>query len=120
MAVSTGIDIVQVSRIKNLIEKQGDVFIKRIFSEEEIRYCLSKARSEESFAARFAAKEAFYKAYAGAAKIFSMNELEIISREGAPELKIAWKEKNLEEPKSMSVSLSHEKEYAIAIVLIEI
>lgn len=62
MIVGTGIDIAEVPRITNAIERYGDRFIRRIFTEGEIRYCDSKANRMERYAARFAAKEAAMKA----------------------------------------------------------
>lgn len=62
MIVGTGIDIAEVLRIAQSIERFGDRFIQRIFTEEEIRYCDSKANRFERYAARFAAKEAAMKA----------------------------------------------------------
>jgi len=60
--VGTGIDIAEVPRIRQAIERYGDRFLHRIFTEGEIRYCEAKASRFESYAARFAAKEAGMKA----------------------------------------------------------
>jgi len=62
MIVGTGIDVVEVPRIAAAIERFGDRFLQRIFTQGEIRYCQSKANRVERFAARFAAKEAGMKA----------------------------------------------------------
>src|SRR5437016_11596132 len=62
MIVGTGIDIAEVPRIAQSIERFGDRFIRRIFTEGEIQYCESKANRVERYAARFAAKEAGMKA----------------------------------------------------------
>jgi holo-[acyl-carrier protein] synthase len=62
MIVGTGIDIAEVPRIRQAIERHGERFIKRIFTEGEIQYCESKANRVERYAARFAAKEAGMKA----------------------------------------------------------
>ncbi len=62
MIVGTGIDIAEVPRIRAAIERFGDRFVKRIFTDGEIRYCQSKANRVERYAARFAAKEAAMKA----------------------------------------------------------
>ena len=62
MIVGTGIDVVEVPRVAAAIERFGDRFLQRIFTEGEIRYCQSKANRVERFAARFAAKEAGMKA----------------------------------------------------------
>jgi holo-[acyl-carrier protein] synthase len=62
MIVGTGIDIAEVPRIREVIERHGDRFLRRIFTEGEIQYCESKANRVERYAARFAAKEAGMKA----------------------------------------------------------
>ena len=62
MIVGTGIDITEVPRIREVIERHGERFLKRIFTEGEIQYCESKANRMERYAARFAAKEAGMKA----------------------------------------------------------
>src|SRR6516165_12327437 len=62
MIVGTGIDITEVERVRQTIERFGRRFIERVFTEEEIRYCESKANKAERYAARFAAKEAGMKA----------------------------------------------------------
>src|SRR4249920_1648064 len=62
MIVGTGIDIAEVPRIEASIARFGDRFLRRIFTEAEIRYCESKANKTERYAARFAAKEAAMKA----------------------------------------------------------
>jgi holo-[acyl-carrier protein] synthase len=62
MIVGTGVDICEVHRIADSIARFGDHFLRRVFTEQEIRYCQSKKNSAERFAARFAAKEAAMKA----------------------------------------------------------
>ena len=62
MIVGTGIDIAEVERIRQTIERFGRRFIERVFTADEIRYCESKANKIERYAARFAAKEAAMKA----------------------------------------------------------
>ena len=62
MIVGTGIDIAEVPRIAQAIQRYGDRFLHRIFTEGEIQYCESKANRVERYAARFAAKEAAMKA----------------------------------------------------------
>ncbi|MGZ3523894.1 MAG: holo-ACP synthase, partial [Thermodesulfobacteriota bacterium] len=62
MIVGTGIDIVNIDRIERLMDRWGDPFLGRVFTEKEIMWCQRRARSPECFATRFAAKEAFLKA----------------------------------------------------------
>jgi holo-[acyl-carrier protein] synthase len=57
-----GIDLVEVARVRSAIEKNGDHFVRRVYTAEEIAYCSSRAIPWPHWAARFAAKEAFYKA----------------------------------------------------------
>lgn len=59
---SLGIDIIEIDRIEKIIQEFGDTFLKKVFSEEEIKYCKAKAKPSQHFAARFAAKEAIAKA----------------------------------------------------------
>ena len=61
MIIGTGVDIAEVARIRESIERFGDRFLHRIFTDGEIRYCEGKASRFESYAARFAAKEAGMK-----------------------------------------------------------
>jgi holo-[acyl-carrier protein] synthase len=62
MIVGIGIDIAEVGRIREAIERHGERFLRRIYTEGEIQYCESKANRVERYAARFAAKEAGMKA----------------------------------------------------------
>ena len=62
MIVGTGIDIIEVPRVAAAVERFGERFLNRIFTEREIAYCHSKQNAMERFAARFAAKEAGFKA----------------------------------------------------------
>ena len=62
MIVGTGVDIAEVSRIRESVERFGERFLRRVFTEGEIAYCQPKANRYESYAARFAAKEAGMKA----------------------------------------------------------
>ncbi|HSE48224.1 MAG TPA: holo-ACP synthase, partial [Terriglobales bacterium] len=62
MIVGTGIDITEVDRVARAIARYGERFLRRVFTEAEIRYCESKKNKAERYAARFAAKEAALKA----------------------------------------------------------
>ena len=63
MSIHCGIDMVEIQRIKDSIQRYGDNFVRRIFTDEEIKYCESRKNGRyESYAARFAAKEAVSKA----------------------------------------------------------
>jgi holo-[acyl-carrier protein] synthase len=83
MLVGTGIDLVEIRRIEESIERFGERFLHRIFTDGEIAYCLRKRQSMESFAARFAAKEAGAKALGtGIQHGISWKELEVVRLPG--------------------------------------
>ena len=83
MLVGTGVDLVEIRRIEESIERFADRFLHRIFTSGEIVYCLSKRQSAESFAARFAAKEAGAKALGtGIQYGISWKELEVVRAPG--------------------------------------
>lgn len=117
-----GVDIVKVARIKEAIEKHGGSFLRKVFTEVEIAYCESKKRKFEHLAARFAAKEAFYKALSPQEVRLRFHDLEVRNQpNGAPQLIIAPEERRrllLDEGVRISLSLSHDTEYAVAMVLL--
>jgi len=83
MLVGTGIDLVEIRRIEESIERFGNRFLERIYTSGEIVYCLSKRQSAESFAARFAAKEAAAKALGtGIQHGISWKDLEVVRPRG--------------------------------------
>ena len=116
--VHIGNDILRIERIKDTIEKQGDTFLKRIFSEDEIKYCESKNISKyQSYAARFCAKEAVYKALSqNFPKNFDWKDIEVRKMEsGKPFISFNNSLDDLTKVlESHDLSLSHEGEYAIA------
>lgn len=117
MEIMNGTDIVEVKRIQDDIEKHGDKFLKRIFTENEIKYCEEKkSQKYQSYAARFAAKEAVYKAISKFInKEYSWKDFEVINDEsGKPYVKLGIK---IDELESISITLSHCKEYAVANVI---
>ncbi|MCX8182968.1 MAG: holo-ACP synthase [Crenarchaeota archaeon] len=68
MIIGVGIDVVSISRIKRAIEKCGERFLKRVFTERELKYCFQSGYLYERLAARFAAKEAVFKAIGPASR----------------------------------------------------
>lgn len=118
-----GTDIIEIKRIKQSIEKIGESFIKRIYTPNEIEYCESKNESKyQHYAVRFAAKEAIFKAVSKALdNKFSMEwkNVEILNDEnGRPTIKFI--NFIVEGLKEIDISISHSKEYAIAMVVAEI
>jgi holo-[acyl-carrier protein] synthase len=124
MIVGTGIDVAEVGRIAESIERFGLRFIRRVFTEGEIRYCDSKANRAERYAARFAAKEAAMKALGtGWNHGVRWRDVEV-SREPGCRPTIQFHGKAAEfaarlNTKNISLSLSHTREQAIASVILE-
>lgn len=114
--MNIGVDIVEISKIKNFVDGNIDS-LSRIFSAEEIKYCGQKKHVKskyQSYAARFAAKEAFIKALDD--KTINFCDISVENKEsGKPVLKILDdKYKNLK----TDISLSHSDNYAVAMVVI--
>jgi len=103
-----GIDIVDISRIKVIIDKHGARFLDRVFTETEIGYARGKRRMEEALAGRFAAKEAFMKANG---TWLPWKEIEIQREDGRPFISFRGKRYN-------GLSISHERAFAVAVVTI--
>ena len=121
MKVTCGTDIIEIERVKHSIEQLGIKFLNRVFTEKEIEYCESKkSQKYQHYAARFAAKEAAFKAISW--KINDKYEVcwkdfEILNDEqGRPRLNILGI--NLKDIEDIDLSMSHCKQYAIANVTI--
>ncbi|MCO5239068.1 MAG: holo-ACP synthase [Chitinophagaceae bacterium] len=119
MIKGIGTDIVETDRIAKAIEKEQG-FRELVFSKHEIAYCESRANKYEHYAARFAAKEAFFKAIGTGWKTgTAFNEVEIYHAEnGKPELRIHGETENTIGTVQIQVSLSHIKTMAVAVVLV--
>ena len=117
MEIYTGTDIIEIDRIKDAIK--SDTFIKKIFTEKEIEYCESKKDPAriQSYAARFAAKEAIFKAISKVLLLdygMEWKSIEILKEEtGRPYVNLKIDNKKKQNLK-MDVSLSHIKDYAVA------
>lgn len=123
MIAGTGVDIVEVFRMRDAIGKWGDNFLKKIFTDTEIRYSSSKRFSCQHYAARFAAKEAVVKAFGEPRKFpLKWTEIEVLNDdEGKPLIKFhddALKLKKKKKIDDVIVSMSHSKNYAIANVIL--
>ena len=122
MIYGIGIDIVKVERMKDADEKWGKRFFEKILTEDEISYCFKKSVPYPSLAVRFAAKEALIKAI-GSEVAVNMKDVEVVSNEkGRPSIKISgelegfFREKGIN---SCHLSLSHEREFGIASIVLE-
>jgi len=124
MIISIGIDIIEVYRIRETISRTTR-FTERVFTKRERDYCETKgAASAQSYAARFAAKEAFLKALkTGWRGKITWHDIEICSDEtGVPSLEIKGEAKNILEnlgANKIHLSLSHTTEHAVAQVILE-
>lgn len=117
MKIRTGVDIIEVGRIQEAIESQGERFLNRVYTKTEIDYCSNTGKmTYQHYAARFAAKEAVYKAISNEIALNEDNilkKIEITNQEdGKPMVNLeALKIENIE---SMDLSLSHIQNYAVA------
>lgn len=124
MIVGTGIDVIEVPRVAASIERFGRRFLERVFTENEIRYCDSKANRVERYAARFAAKEAGMKALGtGWSRGVRWRDLEVRRQPGGRPT-LAFHGKAAEFASKMGVtnvalSLTHTAVEAIAQVILE-
>ncbi len=122
MIYGIGVDLIKIDRMKQVADKWGDNFLKRVFTDKEIVYCFERKEPQLSLAVRFAAKEALIKAIGSEVHV-PLTDIEIINFEnGKPvieargELEKFFKDKSI---KHCHLSLSHEKEFGIACVVLE-
>jgi holo-[acyl-carrier protein] synthase len=125
MVLGVGTDLMETKRIEVSIERYGERFLERVFTTGEIAYCLRKKKNAaESFAARFAAKEAGAKALGtGISRGVTWKELEV-RREanGRPTLHLSGRAAELAGAmgvRRMQLSLTHSRELAMAVVVVE-
>jgi holo-[acyl-carrier protein] synthase len=124
MIIGTGVDIAEVPRIRESIERYGERFLNRIFTEEEIRYCESKASRFESYAARFAAKEAGMKALGtGWSRGVRWRDIEVVRPKGQrPTIRFHGQAGAIASKlgaRNIALSLTHTSEEALAHVILE-
>ncbi len=122
MIYGIGIDLIKIERVKAAAEKWGKKFLERVFTEKEMVYCYERKEPYLSLAVRFAAKEALIKAI-GSEVFVPLTDIEIVNFEnGRPvinakgNLEDFFKEKSI---RYCHLSLSHEKEFGIACVVLE-
>ena len=120
MKIRTGVDIIEIERVKNSIEDTNGKFCERVFTEKEIEYCESKkSQKYQHYAARFAAKEAVLKAISQLLESkfdIEWKEIEVINDEnGRPYANLLKEGININD---IDISISHCKTYAIASVIV--
>ena len=121
MRVNCATDIIEIDRVKDSIEKLGNPFLDRVFTKKEIDYCESKNKQKyQHYAARFAAKEAAFKALSEKIKdkfSVSWKDFEVVNDEqGKPKLNVY--NVNLDNIEDIDISISHCKNYAVANVTV--
>ncbi len=121
MILGVGTDIIEIERVGKAVAKK--FFRDNVFTEIEQNYCESHGKnSAASYAARFAAKEAFFKAL-GTGIILPLTDVEVINDErGAPKINLRGRTKTLAAEKDVgkiSLSLSHAHDFATAICILE-
>jgi len=120
--IGIGVDIIELDRVRKAVEREA--FIQKVYTAAEIDYCQSRGRSSvQSFAGRFAAKEAILKAFGTGLRNGSMQDIEIVNDElGCPKVHLSgWFEGFAREKsvKKIWVSISHSKDSAVAQCVIE-
>jgi holo-[acyl-carrier protein] synthase len=115
MIIGTGIDIIEILRIKSAIERWGDHFLNRVFTPQEIEHARKRAVPYPYFAGRFAAKEAVYKAL-GIKKVTWQDMTITNDQDGKPVCSLS---NALAGSPGIHLSISHSKYYAIASAVVE-
>ena len=122
MIYGIGIDIIRTDRIKEVVDKWGQKFLARVFTENEISYCYRKKTPYLSLAVRFAAKEAFVKAIGSRIPV-SLTDIEVVNSDsGEPLIHLSNRLEyfiKINLIKKAHLSISHEHEYGVACVILE-
>jgi holo-[acyl-carrier protein] synthase len=115
---SIGIDIVEIDRIKRVVETRGKRFLDKVYAPAEVSLCSKRADNFACLAARFAAKEALKKAVSGGKPIAWRDIVVVSANNGSPALRLP-EEMAEKLGGRFSVSLSHSRDYAVAVILWE-
>ncbi len=124
MIIGTGVDIVEIARFRDVMERLKDRFLLRVFTSAEQQFCNGHRDPVPHFAARFAAKEALFKALGtGWAKGVTWLDVEVIrERQDAPTMALHGEAQRLSismGAQKVHLSLSHSEQWAIAMVILE-
>lgn len=116
-----GVDLIEIDRVERVVRQYGERFLSRIFTPAEIAYCQSKANPFPHYAARFAAKEAFSKAWgSGIGEDLTWHDIEV-TREfsGKPSIQLSKRINTHYPDLKVQISISHTHQFAVAVVAIE-
>jgi len=124
MIVGTGVDLVETSRIRDVLERHGKHFVRRLYTPQEIAYCEKFKNQAERYAARFAAKEAAFKALGtGWREGVRWLDVEVTHLpSGKPQLALSGRARELAAQLGVAraeLSISHADHYAVAQVIFE-
>lgn len=124
MVLGLGTDLIEIERVQASMDRYGERFLDRVFTAGEIAYCKRKKQAAESFAARFAAKEAGAKALGtGISRGVSWKEFEVTREPGErPMLHFSGRAAELAEAmgvRRVQLSLSHSRTVALAVAVVE-
>ncbi len=118
MIMGTGIDIIEVARIKKALEAWGEKFLKRVFTDKELDYAKTKKFSHETLAARFACKESVLKAFGDTRIGARLKNIEVLNDlKGKPEIVLHGEAKRFASKNRLNniiVSMSHTNKYAVS------
>ncbi len=124
--IRSGVDIIAIARVEDSVTRLGEAFLRRIYTEAEQKYCGSRnAKAMESYAGRFAAKEAVAKALGTGIGIsgVAFTEMEVLpDGNGMPVVTLSGHAKAVFEElggKSISISISHDNGCAVAFCCLE-
>jgi len=124
MIIGCGIDLIELERVRNMVEKYGERFLTKVFTEAEMAYCQGKAKSWQHFAGRFAVKEAVLKSLGtGVQPGMSWKDVEVRTGNlGAPEaILTGGAEERAKElgVRRLHVTISHSDTHAVAQAIAE-
>jgi holo-[acyl-carrier protein] synthase len=121
--LGTGVDVIELPRIRAAIERHGERFLKKTYTPAEVAYCRSKKDCWASFAGRWAAKEAVFKAYgSGWQGVWWLNQIEV-TREpsGKPGIRLLGSAARAQKGRGVvgtELSITHGREIAVANVIL--
>lgn len=121
MVQGVGIDIVEIERVKHNILRYGDKFLNRIYTKKEIEYCNSKNKNMyESYAGKYAAKEAVFKCISNKKSFLKYSEIEILNYDNGKPYAVITNNNYSNLSKNIYLSISHDNTKAIASCILDI
>jgi holo-[acyl-carrier protein] synthase len=124
MVVGLGTDLIEIERVQQSLDRFGDRFMQKVFTDGEIAYCQRKKHAAESFASRFAAKEAAAKALGtGISRGIGWKEIEVCRQPGErPTLRLSGRAAERAATlgaRNLHLTLTHSRDVAMAVVVAE-